>query len=512
MVDTGSVSDDQGRSRICLSLCDSLYTLIHVSTHRNLSYIYIAVGHGDASQVFLLGLFSAGSKLCDCSLRSSLGGLPAGVGVYLGVEYHDVDILAGSDYVIQSAETDVVSPSVSTEYPLRLLSQEVFLLQDILGGVTSACLKSSNQLVGSRAVGCAYCEGIVPLFDGSLHILVVRIGSESVQLVFQSVTDCSLSEQHTVSKLSRILEQRVGPCRTMSLCVDGVRSGGRGVTPDGGTSRCVGDVHSVAEQLSQQLRVRCLAASAAGSGELKQRLLELRSLHGVYFEFIDDILFLRKLYSVIEVLLLVLVRLEALHGDCLLLCGADIHAGAASGTVESGYCDGKLVLRHAEHLLHLHSLGCCSSLLLGHCNRTDTCMRAYIGADVTSDTLVGIPYGNIRSNAALLVCSGTGRGVTGLISLHNRYRNRVTLLSVYLCLYVLYEIDHFRSALADLLGQVVIRAVLPALGNVNLDVSGCAGIDSVMVHLNHIVALLCVGSGSRILHELDRRTQTAAPC
>ncbi len=135
MVDTRSVSDDQGRSRICLCLSDCLYGLSHISTHGDLCYIYITIGHCDACKVFLLGLFTTSCELSDRTGLGSLGSLSTGVGVNLGIEYHDVDVFAGSKNMVNAAESDIVSPSVTTEDPLGLLSQEVFILNDVFADI-----------------------------------------------------------------------------------------------------------------------------------------------------------------------------------------------------------------------------------------------------------------------------------------------------------------------------------------------------------------------------------------
>ena len=55
----------------------------------------------------------------------------------------------------------------------------------------------------------------------------------------------------------------------------GVRSGRLRACPDRGAARSVCDVHSVAEQLSNDLSVRSPAAACACAGEFKPRLLEL---------------------------------------------------------------------------------------------------------------------------------------------------------------------------------------------------------------------------------------------
>ena len=100
---------------------DRLNGLCHVSTHGDLCNVYVAVAHCNACKVFLLDILTAGSELSNRTSLGSLGSLSAGVGVNLGIEYHDVDVFAGSQNVVYAAETDIVSPSVTTEDPLELL-------------------------------------------------------------------------------------------------------------------------------------------------------------------------------------------------------------------------------------------------------------------------------------------------------------------------------------------------------------------------------------------------------
>ena len=100
--------------------------------------------------------FTSLPPAANCAIAPGLcrlGSLSACVGVNLGIEYHDVDVLAACKYMVNTAESDIVSPSVTTEDPLGFLSQEVFVLQDILCFLASACFQSSNQLVCSSAVG-----------------------------------------------------------------------------------------------------------------------------------------------------------------------------------------------------------------------------------------------------------------------------------------------------------------------------------------------------------------------
>ena len=50
-----------------------------------------------------------------------------------------------------------------------------------------------------------------------------------------------------------------------AVLVDGVRRDGSGAAPDGGAIGSVGDVHLLAEQLSDQASVRSLGTACAGA-------------------------------------------------------------------------------------------------------------------------------------------------------------------------------------------------------------------------------------------------------
>ena len=140
MVDTWSISNDQRRSRICFSLSDCFHTLIHISTHCDLCYIHITIAHCDGSKVFLLNIFTTCCELGNCTDVCRFGRLSTCIGIYLSIKYHYVDIFATCKDMIYATESDIVSPSVTTEYPLGFLSKEVFLSKDFLSFVTTACL------------------------------------------------------------------------------------------------------------------------------------------------------------------------------------------------------------------------------------------------------------------------------------------------------------------------------------------------------------------------------------
>ena len=73
--------------------------------------------------------------------------------------------------MVNTAETDIVSPTVATEYPLGFLSEEVFILHNILAVRAVDAVQSRYQLVGSCAVQCTDSVSIQPLFASCFHFI-----------------------------------------------------------------------------------------------------------------------------------------------------------------------------------------------------------------------------------------------------------------------------------------------------------------------------------------------------
>ena len=118
VVDTRSVGDDERRSGISLCLADSLQTLSVIGAHSHLSYINIAIGCSNHTEVLLADALTLSSKLSDSAQRSSLRRLATGVRVNLGVEHEQVHILARSNHVVETTIADVVGGTVTTDDPL----------------------------------------------------------------------------------------------------------------------------------------------------------------------------------------------------------------------------------------------------------------------------------------------------------------------------------------------------------------------------------------------------------
>ena len=72
--------------------------------------------------------------------------------------------------MVYTAETDIVSPSVTAEYPLGLLSQEIFILNNVSADIAVNAVQSCNQLIGSSAVQSADAKCIEPFLAGCLHL------------------------------------------------------------------------------------------------------------------------------------------------------------------------------------------------------------------------------------------------------------------------------------------------------------------------------------------------------
>ena len=127
VVDAGSVGDDEGGTLVGLGLADSLDGLIVVGTHADLGDVNVTVGDGDLSQILLLYVLAGCCELRNSAGGSGLGSLTAGVGVNLGIEDEDVDVLVGSQNMVNTAEANIVCPAVATEDPGDKLPSSDFL-------------------------------------------------------------------------------------------------------------------------------------------------------------------------------------------------------------------------------------------------------------------------------------------------------------------------------------------------------------------------------------------------
>ena len=171
--------------------------------------------------------------------------------------------------MVNTAVADVVGPAVAAEDPHGLLVEVILLGQDLAGelaGLAGAGGAAGSLLGLGRSqsrrlivavdllahIGAEEGDAVIDTGDalfhcldegsgGSLVLVAVVIGLEpcigsileflaaagsrdhGLNLGLQVVTDLLLAEVHAEAVLCVILEQGVGPCRSLARLVDGVR-------------------------------------------------------------------------------------------------------------------------------------------------------------------------------------------------------------------------------------------------------------------------------------------------
>ena len=149
VVDAGCVADNERRAVVGLGLLDDIEVLGLRGSHSDLGDIDVAVALSNHAEVFLADLLAAGGELGDSTSRGGLRALSAGVGVHLGVDDDDVDILAAGQDVVEAAEADIITPTIAAEDPLALLDEAVAELEELLADVAATGLHQRDELVGN---------------------------------------------------------------------------------------------------------------------------------------------------------------------------------------------------------------------------------------------------------------------------------------------------------------------------------------------------------------------------
>ena len=517
VVDTGRVGDDQGRARIGLGLLDGLEGLVHVGTHGDLRDIDIAVAHGDGAEILFLDCLAGRRELGNGAGRGGFGGLAAGVGIDLGIEHHDVDILTRRQDMVHTAEADVVSPAVAAEHPEGFFHQHVGVLQGLLvqgvelaaaaaaGGVS---LFEGGDHLGSSGLGSL---GVVlagqPLGGGFLQAPLsgkVRLG-KGLQDIGQAVPPGGDAQEHTVAVFGVVLKQGVGPGRSVAVLIDGVGGRGGGAAPDGGAAGGVGDIHPVPKELGDQLGIGGLAAARAGARELEQGLAELAALDRGGFELRGDLRLDGQGIAVQELLLFLPLGVEGVHhqGLVALHAGADRRAGAAARAVEDRDGDAELITREAGGGFHLHAVRRVLRLFFRHDGGADDRVGADIGAEVALDAVFGDPGGHIHGDAPLLIGGGTQRHGAVRVLHEGGNRQFVALLRVDMGQDVVDIALDFRPAAFGLRLHGIVDGAGPFFGHPDLLDFLNAPFDGVVVHFDDGFALLGIGLCRGVLHELD---------
>ena len=138
--------------------------------------------------------------------------------------------------MVNTAEADVISPTVAAEDPNRLL-REVFLMSQNVLAECAICAGFFNgvcQCLRSVCILSAVFKRCKVSVCRRLNVCAcfVRL-SDLLNFAYKTVADSFLTEVHTVAVLCVILKQRVSPCRTVALGVCGVRRGSGRTAPNG---------------------------------------------------------------------------------------------------------------------------------------------------------------------------------------------------------------------------------------------------------------------------------------
>ena len=278
--DAVGIGDDEGGAGIGLGFAEGLHGLAVFRTEGDLGDVDVAVLGGDEGEVFLRGAFAAGGELGDGTDGGGFGGLPAGVGVYLGVEDQDLDVGTGGEDVVEAAVADVVGPAVAADDPDGFVDEVVGNEVEAhgVGGAERSefCTKGGDAgtLVGDLGLG-----GLRGAED--------RVDEERVELRSEELEEgagvCGAlvgGEAQTEAELGVVFEEGVGPCGAAAVFIGAIRRGGEVAAVDGGAAGGVGHDEAVAVELREEFEVRGLAAAGAGAGEFDERGEELRALHG----------------------------------------------------------------------------------------------------------------------------------------------------------------------------------------------------------------------------------------
>ena len=149
--------------------------------------------------------------------------------------------------MVHATVADVIGPAVAAEDPHASLSQEVLILQDLLGQLAaslSSLLQLGDQgiggLAGSSAVGLSVQIGLAGFLQGAFGLL-----HHLFNLSSQALPQLTGGDGNAQAELGVVLEEGVSPGRTAALLVDSVGNSRCAAAPDGGTTSGVGNAHAV---------------------------------------------------------------------------------------------------------------------------------------------------------------------------------------------------------------------------------------------------------------------------
>ena len=244
--------------------------------------------------------------------------------------------------------------------------------------------------------------------------------------------------------------------------------------------------------MGDDLDIRSFAAACACARELKQRLFELAAFDGVDVEVRGGV---GKIDRVIPVFVFAVLQsvFQGDHGKGFYLCGANVRAASATGTVKGGNLHSVFEALKARRVLRNEGFGSVFKNFRGLKHGADCRMRANERALVALDAVFADPGRDVDCNAAFFKTSGCG----GNVAVGFDFGNGKAV--AFLC-----EHRFDKSLVVRIVGDGFdFRAggcVFPAFGIFNLDKSGDRVVDCRKVHVYDRFAFLAERLDDEFFH------------
>ncbi|KAF5039930.1 hypothetical protein DSECCO2_538750 [anaerobic digester metagenome] len=199
-------------------------------------------------------------------------------------------------------------------------------------------------------------------------------------------------QTHSEAVFGVIFKEAVCPGGAFTVLVFGVGHGGECAAPNGGTASGIGDNHAIAKELSEQLDIRGFTATGTSSGEFKQGLLKLASLHCGFLEGAQHVV--GQLFEVFIIRLFAgfAFVLDRAHHEGLFW--AFVHANAAALTVVDINLDLVLIAFGTHGFQGLEGAGGSLQIFFFDQLGTDRGVGAHEGALVALDAVFRDPFWN----------------------------------------------------------------------------------------------------------------------
>ncbi len=275
--DAVAVGENERRPRIGLGLAEGLQRMLRIGAHGDLGDIDIAVSDRLEGEILSGRPLARRGELCDRPERRRLRRLAAGVGIDLGVEHQYVDVPTGGEHMVETAIADVVGPAVAAHDPDAATDQVIDDRQQVEGKRLLDAQQPGLQLRDPDALRADIGFHDLRRLGDGLGEIRPDLGRELDQQRQGKLEMLVGCEPEAETELGIVLEQRIRPGGPSAFGILRPRRDGQVAAIDGGAAGGVGDLQPVAEQLAQQLEIRRLAAAAAGTRELEQRLEELHA-------------------------------------------------------------------------------------------------------------------------------------------------------------------------------------------------------------------------------------------